>query len=136
MKTKLDKFLEKYGNTALKYTDKDPICELCEFCFGECDGACWTWTSLFNELKKEYKPVLTNDEKVILKRLPSSCKWIARDNSGDLYLYAKKPCKNSDMSWWGNQIALYSLSIYNSLFKFIKWEDEEPYSIEELLKDE
>ena len=77
-------------------------------------------------------PKITEDEKVILRNLPEKYKWIARDENGLIFLYSKKPSK-CDYSWIGyNDIAFP----YYHLFQFIKWEDEEPYSIEELLKGE
>ena len=87
-----------------------------------------------NELlwgRKE-KPKPTEDEKIILKNIPKKYKYIARDRSGLIFLYSKKPSK-CDYSWIGyNDIAFP----YYHLFQFIKWEDEEPYSIEELLGKE
>ena len=81
------------------------------------------------------KPTLTEDEKVILRNLPKECKWIARDsfkNFNRLYAYPEKPnrLEKAFMSQCNDQ----NLHAFNHLFQFIKWEDE-PYSIEELLKD-
>ena len=74
---------------------------------------------------------LTEDEKVILRNLPKEYKWIARDKNGCLYAYASKPKKGIIM-WESDG----SMIPFDHLFQFIKWEDEEPYSIEELLKGE
>ena len=82
--------------------------------------------------RKEKQPKLTEDEKVILKNIPKKYKYIARDKNGLIFLYSEKPSKY-DYSWIGyNDIAFP----YYHLFQFIKWEDEEPYSIEELLGKE
>ena len=82
--------------------------------------------------ERKEKPKLTEDEKVILRNLPKKYKWIARDKSGLIFLCSKKPSK-CNYSWIGyNDIAFP----YYHLFQFIKWEDEEPYSIEDLLKGE
>ena len=85
------------------------------------------------ELSWERKdPEITEDEKAILRNLPEKYKYIARDRSGLIFLYSKKPSK-CYYSWIGyNDIAFP----YSHLFQFIKWEDEEPYSIEELLGKE
>lgn len=80
--------------------------------------------------------LLTEDEKVILRNLPKKYKWIARDEDEELlYAYEEKPSKDNGF-WrdykgenWG------SLSLFNHLFRFIKFEDDEPYNIEELLKE-
>ena len=82
--------------------------------------------------ERKEKPKLTEDEKIILKNIPKKYKYIARDKSGLIFLCSKKPSK-CDYSWIGyNDIAFP----YDHLFQFIKWEDEEPYSIENLLKGE
>ena len=90
----------------------------------------YTLKELLWERKEEPKP--TEDEKIILKNIPKKYKYIARDRNGLIFLYSKKPSK-CDYSWIGyNDIAFP----YYHLFQFIKWEDEEPYSIEELLEGE
>ena len=87
----------------------------------------YTLKELLWERKEKPKP--TYDEKIILRNLPKKYKWIARDKNGLIFLFSKKPSK-CDYSWIGyNDIAFP----YYHLFQFIKWEDEEPYSIEELL---
>ena len=86
-----------------------------------------------NELlwgRKE-KPKLNEDEKAILKvLLNEKYKWIARDKNDWLYVYASKPKKG--ITIWENTGS--PMMPFVHLFNFIKWEDEEPYSIEELLK--
>lgn len=88
------------------------------------------------EHKEEIK--LSEAERVILENLDEKYKWIARDKDNELYVYEKKPLK-TDTDAWSNATAptLYeSLSAFNHLFEFVKWEDEEPYNIEELLESE
>ena len=102
-------------------------------------------TVLFNE---EYtivqpKPTLTEDEKVILRNL-KEYKYVTRDSygkGGNLVLCKEFPERNwvvigGDGYWLDNrkQFPCSTLRIFNHLFQFIKWEDE-PYSIEELLKE-
>ena len=103
-------------------------------------GYGWKHSVLLNDLlvgkytiqKLPKKPILTEDEKVILRNL-SKYKWIARDNSGALYIYASKPKKDGDR-WAG--FGIDNFYLFKHLFQFIKWEDEEAYNIEELLKGE
>ena len=90
----------------------------------------YTLTELLWERKETIK--LTEDEKVILRNLPKEYKWIARDGNGCLYVYASKPKKGITM-WGSNGLSMIP---FDHLFQFIKWEDEEPYLIEELLKEE
>ena len=82
--------------------------------------------------RKEEKPKLTEDEKIILRNLPKEYKWIARDLSGMVYIFIERPEKGQAI-WYGCGQPM--IPFYH-LFQFITWEDEEPYSIEELLKGE
>ena len=83
--------------------------------------------------ERNQKPKLTEDEKAILKvLLKEKYKWIARDKNGCLYVYASKPEKVITI-WEGSGLPMMP---FNHLFQFIKWEDEEPYSIEDLLGEE
>ena len=83
--------------------------------------------------ERKEKPKLTEDEKAILKvLLKEKYKWIARDKNGCLYVYASKPEKVITI-WEGSGLPMMP---FNHLFQFIKWEDEEPYLIEDLLGEE
>ena len=77
-------------------------------------------------------PQLTEDEKVILRNVPKEYKWIARDLSGLVYMFIERPEKGQAI-WYGCGQPV--IPFYH-LFQFIEWEDEEPYSIEDLLKGE
>ena len=81
--------------------------------------------------RKEAKP--TEDEKVILRNLPKKYKWIVRVKCGTICAFIDKPHKNG-LGWSGNFFD--ALVLFEHLFQFIKWEDDEPYSIEDLLKGE
>ena len=98
----------------------------------------YTCTKLLWERKEKSKIVLTDDEKAILKNLSKEYKYIARDENGGLYIFTVKPKKNpyGIQKWNTEFVKEYEIfTFYNHLFKFVKWEDEEPYSIEELLND-
>ena len=81
--------------------------------------------------ERKEKPKLTEDEKVILRNVPQYYKWIARDGNGVVCLYPDKPHKSKTI--WDSYGALFP---FHHLFQFIKWEDEEPYSIKELLGED
>ena len=89
----------------------------------------YTLTELLWE-RKNTKP--TEDEKIILRSLPKDYKWIARNLSGMVYIFIEKPEKGQAI-WYGCGRPM--IPFYH-LFQFIKWEDEESYLIEELLKGE
>lgn len=74
---------------------------------------------------------LTEDEKIILKNINKDYKWIARDVDGQLFVYSDKPIKLTNC--WGRYAHESPLYVYSHLFTGVKWEDEEPYLIEDLL---
>ena len=81
---------------------------------------------------------LTNDEKALLRCLPKEIKYLARDEDGQLWCFETKPFKETEYGgYWDykpNTNESYELSIFNHLFQFVKWENEEATSIEELLE--
>ena len=85
-------------------------------------------------LQKKKDPKLTEDEKIILRNIPKQYEWIARDAGDSLCVYTKRPIKQ--MSIWSTDGWMSPMALFHNLFQFIKWEDEEPYSIEELLGEE
>lgn len=93
----------------------------------------YTLKELLWERKEKYKS--TDCERAILKNLPKEYKYIAKDKNGNLYVYKNKPIKNYE--YWSD----YTSSefcfphLFHHLFQFIKWEDKEPYLIEDLLKE-
>ena len=135
------KNIEKYCDELLNlgydpncYFTKHIMKEKCESknSCAECSKAFIKW------LNEEYrKPIaISADEKVILRNLPEEFKYIARDSNTDIFIYKTKPTKK--LSAWINTITsnIAPLNLYNHLFQFVKWEDDEPYSIEELLKED
>ena len=89
-----------------------------------------------NELlwERTETPSLTATEQFILNNIIAEYKWIARDQDGDLYVYKSKPRKVPLVWAFANDSA--GFEAFNHLFQFIKWEDEEPYLISDLLKGE
>lgn len=90
-----------------------------------------------NWLKQEHKEKikLSEAERVILENLDKKYEWIARDSDNEICVYEEKPRK-TDADNWDTTISLEyeSLSAFNHLFQFVKWEDKEPYNIKELLE--
>lgn len=88
--------------------------------------------------ERKDKPVLTEDEKTILKNLPKKFKYIARDKNGNLWIYEIPVEKHTSVWEMSNECKrsdVLDFEAFEHLFQFIKWEDEEPYSIKELLND-
>ena len=82
----------------------------------------------------EKKPTITSREKNFLDALLSNCCYIARDKDNSLYVYYDKPIRGNKL--WISDYACNELlkDMYGSMFDFIKWEDEEPWSVEDLKK--
>lgn len=86
------------------------------------------------DLLEEYKePIkLTRFEYEYLKvAKENEYNFIARDKNNNLYLYSKKPRK--DIVAWDCEGRI--TPVFAELFKFVKWKDEEPYSIDEILSN-
>lgn len=87
-----------------------------------------------NEVWKREEPTMaiTEDEKTILRNLPANYEWIARDEDSRLYIYQDKPekCENA----WMGKLDPRSLEVLSHLFLMVKWEDDKPWKIEDLLK--
>ena len=73
---------------------------------------------------------ITSVEKVLLENIDSSFKYIARDKSASLYVYEEKPEKANGV--WVTTFCV-GLRSFNNLFPVVKWEDEEPWLIKDLL---
>lgn len=83
-------------------------------------------------LLEEYKePIkLTKFEYEYLKvAKENEYNFIARDNDGCVFLYRNRPWKD-ELSW---DYSGKFMIVFEELFKFVKWADEEPYLIDEIL---
>ena len=81
----------------------------------------------------EIKPELSEVERVILENLYRDSNYITRDESGELWLFENRPIKK-DYSWDLLNGFGENFNLYKHLFKMIKWEDEEPTLISDLLE--
>ena len=89
--------------------------------------------SLMNLLEEYKEPVkLTKFEYEYLKvAKKEGFNFIVRDKNDNLYLYSSKPWKSS-FRWLSEG---RTMCVFDELFKFVKWEDEEPYSIDKILSN-
>ena len=88
----------------------------------------------FIDLLEEYKkPVkLSKFEYEYLKvAKENEYNFIARDKDNRLYGTSEKPKKYN--TTWASSGAY--IAMFKSMFKFVKWEDEEPYNIDEILSN-
>ena len=71
---------------------------------------------------------LTEEEKIILENTDKRYKYIVRDESDLLVLFARKPKKEKSIGEWrAKYCGECWFSAFNHLFQGIQWEDEEPY---------
>lgn len=145
--------LEHYAETILTYIDKtvcpnETTCQICDSC-GDCPLSIIYSLFIFgrgletdkfikwcNEEYESPKPKLTLFEQSILEcAVNRGYVWIARDEIGYLYIYSDKPQKN-ELEWgevlWDSSINMH---LFEDKFQFIKWTDEEPTYIPDLLKE-
>lgn len=109
-------------------------CVDCAFHCNECSEYKFKWLCEEREENKE-QPKLTKNERKLCETLNKKC-YIARDEDEKLTIYPTQPIKC--MSFWydysENYIGILNAIFTDCNFSFIKWEDEEPWSVEDLLK--
>lgn len=108
-------------------------CDMCKFNDSTGEKSCrikrYEWS------ESEYvETTITSREKAFLDILLPSCKYIARDKDNLLYVCYDKPIRCN--KFWISDYVLYDIpkDMYGDMFDFIKWEDEEPWSIKDLKK--
>lgn len=143
---KIEKIKEKIKNFDTEKCGEDLNCYLSRIaanqnysvdCYRESDLDCseclrLSLLELLEEYKEEYKePVkLTKFEYEYLKfAKENEYNFIARDKNNNLYLYSNKPWK-AENDW---DYEDRTTPVFAELFKFVKWENEEPYNIDEIL---
>lgn len=66
----------------------------------------------------------------------TECRYITRNKSRTLCVHSYKPVKDTQYGGWTAVCdKVKSCEVFNNLFPFIKWEDEEPTSILEVLEN-
>lgn len=125
------------GSIGVDKTTNKPIdCDYlgCNNC--AIDGDCITEIKEWYESEYIEKPTITSKEKAFLDLLLPEWKYLARDfDKNKLFLYPSKPFKKSSF-WMVGACDEYRIvcKAFDIKFDFIKWEDEEPWSIEDLKK--
>ena len=82
------------------------------------------------------KPILTEDEKNFAQlAFNQGYRYLSKNKREKVASITKgNPIRCSDDTWFVESEFYFYLNMFTNLFQFIKWEDE-PYSIEELLKE-
>lgn len=124
---------------------------ICKCCYEECATCVFSLENNPNDglshactirkvkwLLSEYKePIKVSKlEHDILKYLSDNTRhmYIARNKDGNLFLYDTEPVKNKVNDWWSGR-NIHGMLAFNKLFQFVKWEDEKPTSIKEVLNN-
>ena len=92
-----------------------------------------------NDISDVTENTLSEDEYIILKNINKKWKWIVRDGYCNLTLYKIKPTKgisiwNVNQEDYTNYINIL-FDLFDNLFQFIKWKNNEPFSIEKLIQE-
>ena len=103
-------------------------------CLGCLRGNPLDIVKVYRQIWKREEPTITSIERVLLENIDKKYQYIARDDEGWLFLFEEKPKK--DTAFWQKSVHsdICSFGCYAHLFKMVKWEDEEPWLIEDLLK--
>lgn len=107
----------------------------CRKCLFDDDIDCDISLEQWSESEYVEKPIITSREKAFLYSLLPEWKYITRDKDYRLFLYPDKPSKKS--TYWSSETKGENRirhDVFNVKFDFVKWEDEEPWSIEDLKK--
>lgn len=108
------------------------LCRNCKFGVEkDCETAIRKW------LEEEYiePPVISKRDRAFLEYIREERKYIARDENGNLFVYGEKPIK-AGTSWGIRSLVcdgyLYLNRHFNVDFPMVKWEDEEPWKVDDL----
>lgn len=111
----------------------DAPCAACLFLeMDDCDKARREWAE--SEYIEKPVIVISKRDRAFLEYLSVNIQYIARDMSGRLYIYVRKPYKQIDC--WSSSACETekTLWMFNIDFPMVKWEDDEPWLIEDLKK--
>lgn len=120
--------VKKIFSKRCSYYDSCCNCELCEFC----ENAPADWN--FSEIGKEF--IITKEEYTILNNFELFYKqcYIFRNELDDIYISKEKPfIKNNELLVRGGEFL--KISMFNHLFKTIRYEDEEPKKIIDYIEE-
>ena len=141
---------EKYAKKIIEIA-----CSGCRFGVNKCTGEITSCNYILcrncvfhnnadcSEVKREWaeseyieKLVISKIDRAFLEYLIEKYKYIARDENGKLFVYGSKPYKDKRCNCWRSDrrnSPILCLN-YNIVFPMVKWEDSEPWLIEDLKK--
>lgn len=144
--TNREKYDEEFLNFAcssysIAVSKKDGRLKKCEeyncydCAFYEGNINCYTKRKEWANAEYVERTEISEKDRAFLTYIKDNYKYIARDKNGKLYMYEEKPKKDREDEMWdtirGSQ---YNLNGINLNLEMIKYEDEEPWLIENLKK--
>lgn len=78
------------------------------------------------------KPKISRSDRTFLDYIPDDYKYMARDEDGMLFTYKERPRRRSEV--WIYDSELFEIYKAKVRFPMVKWEDSEPWLIEDLKK--
>lgn len=112
-------------------------CEKCGFAINGLPANCEETTREWCASEHIERPKLTKNEKMLLSLLDERWKYMARDQDENLFIFERRPSKDYDINIWNNTRSPYVSRVdvlIRDSFSMVKWEDENPWSIEDLKK--
>lgn len=107
----------------------------CCLCLFRDDNDCDKTRREWAESEYIEKPVISKRDRAFLDYLKDRWKYMARDNiSNAVYVFTKIPEKSEDGHFAYTGEARRISSDFNVVFPMVKWEDPEPWLIEDLKK--
>ena len=123
-----------------KRTEKVCSCNYvrCDNCLFYDKNGCDTTRREWADSEYVKKPVISKKDRAFLDYLRENNKYIARDKNGNLFVYETKPRK-AGMCWSMNgslvcDSCLYLNRHFDVDFPMVKWNDSEPWKIDDLEK--
>lgn len=102
-------------------------------CFGG-SGRCEEFTKEWAESEYTERPVIRKRDRAFLEYIGTGINYITRDMDGGLFIYISKPHKLIDCWESSGCESDKSLKFFKLDFPMVKWEDSEPWLIEDLKK--
>ena len=108
----------------------DIVCSKCSFAVGSCTESRKEWA------ESEYieKPVISKRDRALLDYINNNFVYVARDENGGLFVYSEKPIKKvccyDNIGGVTGSVGF----VFDIKFPMVKWEDPEPWLIEDLKK--
>lgn len=103
-----------------------------EICKDRSCKECFEVAATFLQEEHIEQPKLTKRERAFCEIVTKGA--IARDENGELTLFSDDAIRKEDGQWLKQYSYCNHIRLYADEFEFIKFEDEKPWSIEDLLK--